>query len=211
MMCGGIRHELEIVGLVFVVRSNVQCHHSLEENLGSGMITEQGVPRDIVQLTCRRMGASLRRSDSRFRKDGGVKAENAVQPPLDFVSSTITYRCLQLYFPQRARFRCIGVASSRFLRGRRGRDGRFLCSVFSERGSGTFAQLLNEFQGKRATSAFVSVDGRSHEDEVWSKEVAHKRKWDSRSLVNNNEFSLSQDMCIFGLNVQSKRERDNAN
>lgn len=74
-------------------------------------------------------------------------------------------------------------------------------SVLREGWSRAFAELLDEFEGERATCAFVTVDCRRHEDEVRSNQIAHKRKWDSGGLVNYEELGLAEDVGVLGLNV----------
>ena len=50
MVSWGARHELKVVWLVFVVASNIERHHSLEEYLGSRVVDEQGIVADVEKL-----------------------------------------------------------------------------------------------------------------------------------------------------------------
>ena len=62
MVCRSVGHELEVVWLVLIVTRDVEGHHSLEENLRCRVIAEKSIPRDIIELALRRVGATLRRS-----------------------------------------------------------------------------------------------------------------------------------------------------
>ena len=84
MMCRSVGHELEIVWLVLVVTRDVEGHHSLEENLRRRVVTEECVPRDIIELALRRVGAALDRPLGDYR---GIQAEETVQPSLDLIAN----------------------------------------------------------------------------------------------------------------------------
>lgn len=49
-VCWGVRHELELVRLIFVVASDVEHHHMPKEHLGGSVVAKQSVPADIEQL-----------------------------------------------------------------------------------------------------------------------------------------------------------------
>ena len=64
MVSWGARHELEVVWLVFVVASNIEHHHSLEEYLGSRVVAERGIMADIEKLAGGWVVARLRDDSS---------------------------------------------------------------------------------------------------------------------------------------------------
>ena len=166
MMGRRVRHELKIVGSVLVVGSDVESHHPLEEKFRRRVEGEEGIPVDVEELAIRRMRTSL----DVLRNDGRVEAENGVEPFLDLVSGAVTDGFLEFDLSE-------GSAESggrfdgcwRVFRGGGGRRSKVVgrVGIFGEGGgSRGFSELLDEFDGKRSTGSFVSVDGRGHEDEV---------------------------------------------
>ena len=82
---GGVRHHLQVVGGVLVVRRDVKRHDTLEEGLRGLVVAEQGVPVDVVQVAVLAGWAAR----GQGRDQGGVQAQQTVQPVFDGVSRLV--------------------------------------------------------------------------------------------------------------------------
>ena len=86
MMRRSIRHHLEVVRSVLVVRGHKQGDDTLQEGLRGSVVAEQSVPIDVVQVAVFLGWTSgLDRSDV-----GHVQTEHPVKPALHGISGTIT-------------------------------------------------------------------------------------------------------------------------
>jgi len=61
--------------------------------------------------------------------------------------------------------------------------------------------LLEKLEREGSTSSFVSVDSRSHEDEVRTEERSNKRERNGGSFIDNDQFSLPKNVVILRLNI----------
>ena len=70
---------------------DVERHHSLEEDFGSGMEGEEGIAIDVEELASRGVGTALQRL---LRRDGegSVEAEKLVEPFFDWISGAVSDR-----------------------------------------------------------------------------------------------------------------------
>ena len=81
MVSRRVRHHLEVVGCVLVVRGHEQRYNALQEGLGGSVVAEEGVAVDVVKVAVV------------FRRTAGfywshvrhVEAEQLVQPVFDSV------------------------------------------------------------------------------------------------------------------------------
>jgi hypothetical protein len=194
-----VRHELQVVGRVLVVRRDVETHHPLEERFRGGVVREEGVAVDVVQLALTRVRATLKLLVT-GRGEGRIEAEELVEPLLNRVSGGVTNRRGELDLLQLARdgeglsrrrtaLGGFGVLST----GGRGREGGS--------GAGHLAELLEELEGEGTTSSFVTVDGRCHEDEVRAEEGADEGERDGGGFVDDDELSLTEDVVVLRLDV----------
>lgn len=127
------------------------------------MIAEESIPAYVEELACRGVWAPLCWC---FGNDGGVEAEDTVEPFFNFIAGRISDGCLKFDFAECARF--WSSLMSWLFGGRGGSDVAVVMmsagEVFDERRTSAFAKLLDEFEGKRAPCAFISIDSGCKED-----------------------------------------------
>lgn len=92
-MSWGVRQQLKIVGLVLVMRGDIQCHYPLQEKLRSRVVAEQRISVHIKEFAGGRMGTSLGASTGQY---GGVQTKQAIEPFFNLVPGSITDRCFEL-------------------------------------------------------------------------------------------------------------------
>lgn len=177
---------------------DVETHHPLEEDLGGRVEGEESVAVDVEELAGRGVGAALEGLLGGYG-EGRVEAEEGVEPLLDWVARAVSDRGRKVDLLERSCDRACdgGTSSTGCLRGRIGHRG---CS---ERRGGArhLAERLEELEGERSSSSFVSVDGGCHEDEVGTEERADEGEGDGGGLVDNDQLGLSEDVEVLRLDV----------
>ena len=93
-----VAQQLQVVGLVLVVRRGVERHDALEEPLAERVVGEERVAVDLVEPAGRgRRQAPAQREAAALRR---VEAERAVEPGLDVVARRVADRRLERELPQ---------------------------------------------------------------------------------------------------------------
>jgi hypothetical protein len=180
------------------VRRDVETHHPLEEGLGGGVVREEGVAVDVVKLALAGVRATLELLVA--RREGSVKAEELVEPRLNSIARGVTNRGGELdllELTSDGEGLAGGTALSLVLAGGSGEGGG---------GTAHLAELLEELEGEGATGSFVTVDGRSHEDEVGAEEGADEREGDGSGFINDDQLSLTENVVILRLDVLKRRK-----
>ncbi|KJR80875.1 uncharacterized protein SPSK_04850 [Sporothrix schenckii 1099-18] len=95
---GGVAHQLQIVGRVFVVTGDVEGDHLLEEALGHGVEGEEGVAVHLQELARRRCWAAALGT-----RQLGVETQHGVEPAFDGVALGVPDGLRECDFTQRPR------------------------------------------------------------------------------------------------------------
>eukprot|EP00128_Syssomonas_multiformis_P002267 Colp12_sorted_trinity150504_noHs@15704 len=85
---GGVGEHLQVVGGVLVVRRGVEGPHALQQRLSEGVVGEQGVSVDHVQVAV--LGGRHHTQQARRGISGGLHAQKVVQPLFNGVAGAVT-------------------------------------------------------------------------------------------------------------------------
>ena len=103
-----------------------------------------------------------------------IETEEVVEPSFNRIIVAISDRLIQLYFFQLTTDQLLILV--------------WLVEVLTR----LPFELRNKLEGKRSSSAFVSVDSRRENDHIRSKQLLNKSDGDGSCFVDNKKLSLSQ-------------------